>query len=127
MDKIIKEIVKSIGIKIVILLSISIPLSALIAYCDGVSFFKIMKIMGVLFIIMGIAAFLPSERAAINNFRNPNMFTEDKHYANGKKPYYERMLKGNMIVFSKGAMQVIIAAVIIIGFVFLLERGLYYI
>lgn len=127
MDKIIKEIVKSIGFKIIILLCISVPLSTLIAYCDGVSFFRIMKIMGVLFIIMGIAAFLPSERASINNFRNPNMFTEDKYYAKDKKAYHERMLKGNIIVFSKGAMQVIIAAIIIIGFVFLLERGLYYI
>ena len=121
MDKIIKGIVKSIGIKIVILLCISIPISTLVAYCDGVSFFKIMKIMGVLFVIMGIAAFLPSERAAINNFRNPNMFTEDKYYAKGKRLDYERMLKGNIIVFNKDAMQVIIAAIIIIGFVFLLE------
>ena len=114
MDKVIKEIAKSIGIKIAVLLSISVPLSALVSYFDGASFFGTMKIMGVLFVFMGIAAFVPSERAVINNFQNPNMFTEYK------KPYYERMLKGNMIVFSKGAVQVIIAAIIIIGFAFLL-------
>jgi len=119
MDKGIKENVKSIGIKIVILLCISIPLSALIAYCDGVSFFKLMKIMGTLFVIMGVATFVPSERSAINNFRNPTVLTEDKDYA--KKPYSERMLKGNTVIFSKGGVQVIIAALIIIGIVFLLE------
>lgn len=121
MNEFIKETVKSIGIKIFILLSISIPLSTLLAYVDGTNFFKAMKIMGVLFTIMGIAAFVPSERAAINNFRNPSMFTEDKYYAKGKKPYYERILKGNIVVFSKGAMQIIIAAIIIIGITFLLE------
>jgi hypothetical protein len=121
MDKGIKEIVKSIGIKIGILLCISIPLSALVAYVDGVSFFKNMKIMGVLFVIAGVAAFLPSERSAISNTRNPSILTEDKYYAKGKKPYHERMLKGNIIVFSKGALQVIIAAMIILGIVFLLD------
>jgi hypothetical protein len=121
MDKGIKQIVKSIGIKMGILLCISVPLSALVAYFDAVSFFKVMKIMGVLFVIAGVAAFLPSERAAINNFRNPSILTEDKYYAKGKKPYYERILKGNIIVFSKGAMQVIIAAMIIIGIAFLLD------
>jgi hypothetical protein len=121
MDKAIKEIIKSIGSKLLILLSISISFATIIAYFDGVNFFSIMKVMGVLFVIAGVAGFLPSERAAIGNYQNPNMLTEDKYYAKSKRPYYERMLKGNMIVFSKGAMQVIIAAVLTIGFTFFLE------
>ena len=72
-----------------------------------------MKIMGILFIIMGVAAFLPTERAVINNFQNPNLFTEIK------RPYHERMLKGNIVVFSKGAVQIIIAAIFILGVNFL--------
>ncbi|MBZ9688579.1 hypothetical protein G9F72_019815 [Clostridium estertheticum] len=116
MDKVIKEIAKFIGIKILILLSISLSLSALLAYSDGANFFKCMKIMGILFVIMGVAAFVPSERAVISNFQNPNMFT------GYKKPYSERMLQGNMVVFSKGGVQVIIAAIIIIGLTFLMEQ-----
>lgn len=116
MDKVIKEIAKSIGIKILILLIISISLSALLSHYDGVDFFKSMKTIGVLFVIMGVATFLPSERAVISNFQNPIMFTEYK------KPYHERMLKGNTIVFSKGGVQVIIAAIIIIGLTFLMEQ-----
>lgn len=110
-----RQVIKSIGIKILILLCISIPLSALLAFFDGANFFGIMKIMGILFAIMGVAAFLPTERAVISNFQNPNLFTEIK------KPYYERALKGNMVVFSKGAVQIIIAAIIILGVTFLAE------
>lgn len=121
MDKAIKEILKSTGIKLAVLLSISVPLSALVAFIDKVSFFGTMKIMGIIFVFMGIAAFLPSERAAINITRNPNILLEDKYYAKGKKPYYERMLKGNIVVFSKGAVQVIISAIIILGVAFLLD------
>ena len=113
MVKFIKEVVKSIGIKILILLSISIPLSALLAFFDEANFFGVMKIMGILFIIMGVAAFLPTERAVISNFQNPNLFTEIK------KPYNERMLKGNIVIFSKGAVQIIIAAIFILGVTFL--------
>lgn len=115
MGEFIKEVIKSIGIKIVILLCISIPLSALLAFFDGANFFGIMKIMGILFSIMGVAAFLPTKREVTNNFQNPNLFTDIK------KPYYERALKGNMVVFSKGAVQVIIAAIIILGATFLAE------
>lgn len=104
-----KSIAKSIGNKLLMLLSVIIPIAILIAYSMSMNFFSITRILSIFVLIISIAAYLKGEIF----YPQPKAV----HYGNvlNKKVVAQKKQKRKFsFLLKKGTVQVVLSMLIIL-------------
>lgn len=115
------KILKSFFYKLLIFWGISILLSLLAFYVDGTNFFSALKVMGIVIIIIGIAALTKGEPNLPSTGMQSMLDSEMAIQERRRKPYNIDFFSRNIISPSNIGFQIILIGLLLCALCYLLE------